>query len=160
MGLLIGIIRKRFLVQQKSNAAWKLQLITAAIAAAQNSASNLMQVGTDYKAESLIAKKLQERQYKLNSLETKLKQQKSALETQITEYDAEIKSCQEMINNNAQELFTYKAALPIEIPRASIVCLIIKAPVCFETPEGNFAINCFKTATLAGYSKSSCGEGA
>lgn len=110
MGLLIGIIRKRFLVQQKSNAAWKLQLITAAIAAAQNSASNLMQVGTDYKAESLIAKKLQERQYKLNSLETKLKQQKSALETQITEYDAEIKSCQEMINNNAQELFTYKAA--------------------------------------------------
>lgn len=110
MGLLIGIIRKRFLVQQKSNAAWKLQLITAAIAAAQNSASNLMQVGTDYKAESLIAKKLQERQYKLNSLETKLKQQKSELETQITEYDAEIKSCQEMINNNAQELFTYKAA--------------------------------------------------
>jgi len=110
MGLLIGIIRKRFLVLQKSNAAWKLQLITAAIAAAQNSASNLLQVGTDYKAESLIAKKLQERQYKLNSLETKLKQQKSTLETQITEYDAEIKSCDEMIKNNAQELFTYKAA--------------------------------------------------
>ncbi len=110
MGLLIGIIRKRFLVLQKSNAAWKLQLITAAIAAAQNSANNLLQVGTDYQSETLIAKKLQERQYKLNALETKLKQQKQMLETQISEYDAEIKSCDEMINNNVQELFSYKAA--------------------------------------------------
>ena len=110
MGLLIGIIRKRFLVLQKSTAAWKLQLITAAIAAAQNSASNLLQAGTDYKAESLIAKTLQERQYKMNALETKLKQQKQMLETHISEYDAEIKSCDEMINNEAKELFTYKAA--------------------------------------------------
>lgn len=110
MGLLIGIIRKRFLVLQKSNAAWKLQLITAAIAAAQSSANNLLQVGTDYKAESLIAKKLQERQYKLNSLETKLKQQKQTLELQIQEYDSEIKSCNDMISNNVQELFSYKAA--------------------------------------------------
>ncbi len=110
MGLLIGIIRKRFLTLQKSNAAWKLQLITAAIAAAQNSANNLLQVGTDYQSETLIAKKLQERQYKLNSLETKLKQQKQMIETQISEYDAEIKSCDEMINNNVQELFSYKAA--------------------------------------------------
>lgn len=110
MGLLIGLIRKKFLVLQKSNAAWKLMLITSAIAAAQNSANNLLQVGTDYKAESKIAKKLQERQYKLNALETKLKQQKQALELQISEYDAEIKSCAEMIQKNAEELFMYKAS--------------------------------------------------
>lgn len=112
MGLLIGIIRKRFLVLQKSNAAWKLQLITSAIAAAQNSANNLLQVRTtsDYKAESLIAKKLQERQYKLNSLETKLKQQKQTLELQIQEYNAEIKSCDDMISNGISEMFNYKAA--------------------------------------------------
>lgn len=110
MGLLIGIIRKRFLTLQKSNASWKLMLITSAIAAAQNSANNLMQVGTDYKAESKIAKKLQERQYKLNAMETKLKQQKQSLELQINEYETEIKSCEEMIQKNTQELFSYKAA--------------------------------------------------
>lgn len=109
MGLLIGIIRKKFLVMQKSNAAWKLLLITSAIAAAQNSANNLMQAGTDYKADSAIAKTLQARQYKLNAMETKLKQQKQTLETQISEYEAEIKSCTEMIQKEAQDLFTYRA---------------------------------------------------
>ena len=48
MGLLIGIVRMRQLRMMKSNAEWKLQLITAALMTAQNSVNNLMQVGTDY----------------------------------------------------------------------------------------------------------------
>lgn len=41
---------------QKSTAEWKLQLITQAKLTAQNSANNLIQIGTDYEADSLIAK--------------------------------------------------------------------------------------------------------
>jgi pyocin large subunit-like protein len=107
MGLLIGIIRKRQLVMMKSNAEWKLQLITTALMTAQNSVNNLMQVGTDYESDSLIAKKLQQRQYKLKLLEEKLMQQKSALELQIKEYTQEMESCQSMIDANVKSAFSY-----------------------------------------------------
>ena len=107
MGLLIGIIRKRQLSMMKSNAEWKLQLITSALMTAQNSANNLMQVGTDYEADSLIAKKLQQRQYKLKLLEEKLNQQKAALELQIKEYSQEIESCNSMIDANIKNAFSY-----------------------------------------------------
>jgi pyocin large subunit-like protein len=107
MGLLIGIIRKRQLAMMKSNAEWKLQLITTALMTAQNSVNNLMQVGTDYESDSLIAKKLQQRQYKLKLLEEKLMQQKSALELQIKEYTQEMESCQSMIDANVKSAFSY-----------------------------------------------------
>lgn len=107
MGLLVGIIRKRQLSMMKSNAEWKLQLITSALMTAQNSANNLMQVGTDYEADSLIAKKLQQRQYKLKLLEEKLNQQKAALELQIKEYSQEIESCNSMIDANIKNAFSY-----------------------------------------------------
>ena len=47
MGLLIGIIRLRQLRLMQSNCEWKLQLIAQAVSTAQNSANNLLQVGTD-----------------------------------------------------------------------------------------------------------------
>lgn len=110
MGLLIGIIRKRYLCMMKSNAEWKLQLITQAKMTAQNSANNLMQVGTDYESDSLIAKKLQQRQYKLKLLEEKLDMQKAALELQIKEYTQEIESCNSMIEANLKSSFSYNIA--------------------------------------------------
>ena len=110
MGLLIGIIRKRQLAMMKSNAEWKLQLITTALMTAQNSVNNLMQVGTDYESDSLIAKKLQQRQYKLKLLEEKLSQQKAALELQIKEYTQEMESCQSMIDANVKSAFSYNIA--------------------------------------------------
>ena len=107
MGLFIGIIRKRFLAIQKSTAEWKLQLITQAKMTAQNSANDLLQVGTDYEADSLIAKKLQQRQYKLKLLEQKLDAQKAALELQIKEYAEEIQSCETMIQAAIKSSFSY-----------------------------------------------------
>lgn len=92
---------------QKSNAEWKLQLITQAKMTAQNSTNNLLQVGTDYEADSLIAKKLQQRQYKLKLLEEKLDRQKAALELQIQECADEIKSCDSMIQASIQNSFSY-----------------------------------------------------
>lgn len=107
MGLLIGIVRKRYLAMMKSNAEWKLQLITAALMTAQNSTNNLLQVGTDYESDSLIAKKLQQRQYKLKLLEQKLIAQKNALELQIKECTQEIESCNSMIEANIKSSFSY-----------------------------------------------------
>ena len=107
MGLLIGIVRKRYLSLMKSNAEWKLQLITAALMTAQNSTNNLLQVGTDYEADSLIAKKLQQRQYKLKLLEQKLMAQKNALELQIKECQQELESCNSMIEANVKSSFSY-----------------------------------------------------
>jgi hypothetical protein len=107
MGLLIGIVRKRYLTMMKSNAEWKLQLITAALMTAQNSTNNLLQVGTDYESDSLIAKKLQQRQYKLKLLEEKLNRQKAALELQIKECTQEIESCNSMIDANIKSSFSY-----------------------------------------------------
>jgi hypothetical protein len=108
MGLLIGIIRKRYLMMMKSNAEWKIHLITQAKMTAQNSANNLLQVGTDYEADTMIAKKLQQRQQKLKALEEKLDLQKSALELQIKEYAEEIQSCTSMIEAGIKNSFSYQ----------------------------------------------------
>jgi vancomycin resistance protein YoaR len=108
MGLLIGIIRKRYLMLMKSTAEWKIQLITQAKMTAQNAANNLLQVGTDYEADTLIAKKIQQRQQKLKALEEKLDLQKSALELQIKEFSEEIQSCNTMIDANIKSSFSYQ----------------------------------------------------
>ncbi len=110
MGLLIAIIRKRQLRMMKSTAEWQLHLITQGIYAAQKSANDLLQVGTDYESDSLIAKKLQQRQYKLKLVEEKLNEKKSILETQIKEYTEEMQSCQSMIDAHIKDNFSYNIA--------------------------------------------------
>ena len=110
MGLLIGIIRLRQLRLMQSNCEWKLQLITQAKMTAQNSANNLLQVGTDYESDTKKAKKLQQRQYKLKLLEEKLDMQKEALEQQLKEINAEMESCRGMIDKHITSSFSYKVA--------------------------------------------------
>lgn len=107
MGLLIAIVRKRFLMMQRSNAEWKMQLITQAKATATNSVNDLLQVGTDYEADSLITKKLQQRQYKLKLLEEKLDAQMTALKAQVEICNTEIESCDKMIQNHMKTSFSY-----------------------------------------------------
>ena len=110
MGLFIGIIRNVYLKQMRSTLQSQLHLITQAKMTATKAASNLMQVGTDYESDSLIAKKLQERQYKLKLLEEKLDLQKTEIEERLEMINTELKSNQEMIHSGIQESFTYKAA--------------------------------------------------
>lgn len=76
MGLLVATIQRRQLRMEKSNLQFQLLLITKGIAAAQKSTNELMQVGTDYESDSLITKRLQERQYKFKLLEESLSLQK------------------------------------------------------------------------------------
>ncbi len=107
MGLLVGIIQRRQLRMEKSNLAFQLLLITKAMSVAANSANELMQVGTDYESDSLIAKKLQERQYKLKLLEEKLSLQKEEIQTRLNEVEEELKSVESMINSEIKTMFSY-----------------------------------------------------
>lgn len=108
MGLFIGLIRKRQLMMQRSTLQWQLTLITQAKRVATNSVNNLMQVGTDYEGDPLIAKKLQERTYKLKLLEEKLDLQKMTIEGQLETIKLELESVSSMIQAAAQESFSYK----------------------------------------------------
>ena len=85
----------------------QLLLITKAIATAGKSTNELMQVGTDYESDSIIAKRLQERQYKLKLMEESLSLQKEEIQTRLQEIDTELKSVDEMIRGEIQDLFSY-----------------------------------------------------
>ena len=107
MGLLVATIQRRQLRMERSNLQFQLLLITKGIAAAQKSTNELMQVGTDYESDSLISKRLQERQYKFKLLEESKKKQKEEIQTRLQEIDTELKSVDEMIKGEIQDLFSY-----------------------------------------------------
>ena len=107
MGFLVSIVRRRFLNLQKSHLEWQAQLIAQAISKAQNSINDLVRAGTDYSADTTIAKKLLYRQQKLQALENKLKQQKDAIDLQLQECKQELESCKSMIEEGVQTFFSY-----------------------------------------------------
>jgi septin family protein len=107
MGLFVALIRRRELNRMKASAEFNLLLITQAKRVAQESVNDLMQVGTDYDSDSLVAKRLQTRSYQLKVYEEKLDEKKTALETQLQEINSELKSCEEMIQANIQSTFSY-----------------------------------------------------
>lgn len=107
MGLLVATIQRRQLRMEKSNLQFQLLLITSAMSAAGKSTNELMQIGTDYESDSLMAKRLQERQYKLKLLEEKLSLQKEEIQTRLQAIEAELKSVEEMIKGEIGELFSY-----------------------------------------------------
>lgn len=107
MGLLVATIQRRQLRMEKSNLQFQLLLITKGIASAQKSTNELMQVGTDYESDSLISKRLQERQYKFKLLEESLSLQKEEIQTRLQEIETELKSVDEMIKGEIQDLFSY-----------------------------------------------------
>lgn len=110
MGLLIGIIRKQYLMMQKSTLQWQLTLITKAKRVAARAVDKFMQVGTDYEGDPLVTKKLQAREYKLKIMEEKLDLQKEHIQEELEGVKAELKSVDGMIQDGIQESFTYKAA--------------------------------------------------
>lgn len=109
MGLLIGLMRRRQLTSEKFDLSWQLMVLTKAISKADNANQALSRVGTgsDYESDSVVAKNLQQREYKFKVMEEKLKLQKEAIETRLQEIDVELKSVNEMINSSIQEAFSY-----------------------------------------------------
>ncbi len=110
MGLLIGIMRRQQLTMMKSTLSWQLMLIANAMSQATEANKQLMAVGTDYESDSMLSKKLQQRQYKFKLLEEKLALQKEDITTRLQAVETELKSVNEMIQNAISEVFTYKAA--------------------------------------------------
>ncbi len=108
MGLFIGIIRRRYLKMMQSTLSWQMHLITQAKMTATKAASSLMQVGTDFESDSVLAKKLQQRQYKLKLLEEKLDLRKSEIQTRLDEIAQELQSNETMIQSGIQSSFSYK----------------------------------------------------
>lgn len=108
MGLFIGLIRKRYLMMQRSTLQWQMTLITQAKRVATRAVNNLMQVGTDYEGDPLITKKLQAREYKLKLLEEKLDLQKERIQGELEMNKAELDSVKTMIESAVQESFSYK----------------------------------------------------
>lgn len=107
MGLLVATMQRRQLRMEKHNLSFQLLLITTAISQAAKSQNELMQVGTDYESDSIIAKRLQERQYKFKLIEEKLSLQKTEIQTRLQEIETELKSVEEMIKGEIGELFSY-----------------------------------------------------
>lgn len=110
MGLLIGIMRRQQLTMMKSTLSWQLMLIANAMSQATEANKQLMAVGTDYESDSMLSKKLQQRQYKFKLLEEKLALQKEDITTRLQAVETELKSVNEMIQSAISEVFTYKAA--------------------------------------------------
>ncbi|MBR1424386.1 hypothetical protein IJ579_02345 [bacterium] len=110
MGLLVGIILRKQLNIEKSSLTWQLTLISTAIAQAQRSAMALTQIGTDYESDSLMTKKIQQREYKFKLMEEKLKLQKEEIETRLAEIKDQLTFAQSMIDNSISELFSFKVA--------------------------------------------------
>lgn len=107
MGLLVATMQRRQLKMERNNLSFQLLLITNAISQASRSQNELLQVGTDYESDSLITKRLQERQYKFKLLEEKLSMQKTEIQTRLQAIEAELKSLDEMIKGEIHELFSY-----------------------------------------------------
>ncbi|MCM1338991.1 MAG: hypothetical protein NC191_04915 [Muribaculaceae bacterium] len=107
MGLLVAIIRRRELRKMQQAAEYDLTLITQAQRVASDSCRDLLQSTLDYSADSKVAKRLQVRKQELDDFEKVLKEKKEAIETQLKEIDAELKSCEQMIDSNIQNSFSY-----------------------------------------------------
>lgn len=107
MGLLVATMQRRQLKMERNNLSFQLLLITNAISQASKSQNELMQVGTDYESDSIITKRLQERQYKFKLLEEKLSMQKTEIQTRLQAIEEELKSLDEMIKGEIHELFSY-----------------------------------------------------
>ena len=110
MGYMVAKIRKRELLQQKSQLQWQMLSITNAKSTATKAVTAMMQVGTDYENDSIIAKNLQVRQYKLKLLEEQLDVQKDEIQQRMEAVETELKSVDEMIKTGIQESFSYKIA--------------------------------------------------
>lgn len=106
--LFVGIIRRIQLKQMRALYQWQVHTIVQAKMAATKAAGNLMKVGTDYESDALVAKKLQERQYKLKVLEEQLDLRKGELETKLQMINEELQSVSQEIDSAIKEGFSYK----------------------------------------------------
>ncbi len=107
MGILVATIRLQYLIQQKSNLEYKIQLITQAKMGLMQSTNELMAVGNDYDPDSPIVKTLQQRQAKMKILEAQLDAQMQQYQNQLKAVETEMESARGIIDKNIEHSFKY-----------------------------------------------------
>jgi len=107
MGLISASIRKQYLIAYRNELEYKLQLISQSKMGLSQSASDLLNVGTDLDPENPVVKQLQQRQAKLNLLEKKLDLQMNEYQEKLKMVEKEIESCDAMFESNLKTSFTY-----------------------------------------------------
>lgn len=107
MGILTDSVRVQYLTNLKIDLEYKIQLITQSRMGLTQSASDLMQVGTDYSPDSPVVKQLNQRQAKLKVLEQKLEQQMQQYQMQLQMVTTELQSCRSRLNQSIGQAFTY-----------------------------------------------------
>jgi len=107
MGVITDTIRMQYLTNVKMDLEYKIQLVTQARMGLTQSASDLMQVGTDYSSDSPVVKQLNQRQAKLKILEQKLEQQMVQYQSRLQMVTTELESCRSRLSQNIGQAFRY-----------------------------------------------------
>ena len=110
--LFLGIIRTIQLKSLRCMYQAQIHSIVKAKMGASQAAQNYLKVGTgtDFQAESLIAKKLEMREAKLNELEKQLDIKKGQLETKLQMINEELNSLKDEVSSAIKESFSYRMA--------------------------------------------------
>lgn len=107
MGVITDSIRTQYLTNVKLDLEYKIQLVTQSKMGLAQSASDLMQVGTDYSPDSPVIKQLNQRQAKLKVLEQKLEQQMQQYQARLQMVTTELESCRSRLYQNIGQSFRY-----------------------------------------------------
>ena len=107
MGVITDSIRMQYLINQKLDLEYKIQLVTQSRMGLTQAASDLMQVGTDYSPDSPVVKQLNQRQAKLKVLEQKLEQQMTQYQMRLQMVSTELEFCRGRLQGNIGRAFSF-----------------------------------------------------
>lgn len=105
MGLITATIRKTQLNSYRLDLEYRMQLVSASKLNLSQTVNDLLSVASDLDSDSPEAKALEKRKERLYLVEKKLDEQMQRYETQLKMVEAELQSCNQMIDKNIQ--YTY-----------------------------------------------------
>jgi len=102
MGLITATIRKTQLNNYRLDLEYKMMLISSSKLNLSQTVNDLLSVASDLDADSPEVKALEKRKERLYLVEKKLDEQMQRFETQLKMVEAEMQSCNQMIDKNIQ----------------------------------------------------------
>jgi len=108
MGVITDSSRVQYLLNQKIDLEYKIQLVTQAKSNLAFANADLMQVGSDYAPDSPVVKQLNQRQAKLKAMEQKLDQQMEQYRIRVQMVEAELQACRGRLRSGIGESFRYQ----------------------------------------------------
>ena len=107
MGVITDSSRVQFLLNEKIDLEYKMQLCTQSKSALAFANADLMQVGTDYSPDSPVVKQLNQRQAKLKAMEQKLDTQMEQYRIRLQMITSELSACQGRLQQGIAQSFRY-----------------------------------------------------